>query len=125
MGLEDFQEPKSSPPPELSLIAFKDDFCVTFLLTNFVWRSHCTPWIEQAVKGKLGELAKNASRALSKTNFGTSFKLPEVKLDGAKHYGLAVRHVSSRLSKPTGLEIETLIIPFLLLTIHAVSLERP
>lgn len=123
MGLKDFQGLKSSPPPELSLVAFKDDFCVTFLLTNFVWRSHCTPWLEKAVEGKLGDLPKDASHALSKTNFGSSFRLNEVTLAGAKDYGQAVKTLGSRISALGGPDFETLIIPVLLLTIHAVSLN--
>ena len=51
-----------SPPPELSLVAFREDMCSAFLVPNFVWRTYRTPWIEMAAKGHLGQLSLDASR---------------------------------------------------------------
>ena len=128
LGVIDFAALRSQcPPPELSLAAFKDGFCSTFLMTNFVWRTHCHIWLEQAVKGELGPLPRDASFALSMTNFDAAHQLENVKLDGERYRTRTLAAVATGLSEPHmnlrhgGLKKEALIAPILLLILHAVS----
>lgn len=110
-----------SPPPELSLVAFQEDMYTAFLVANFVWRSYDTPWIEMATKGNLGQLSLHASQALSQTNFGSAHHQEEIKLDGMTQYSKVLKALAPQLSDPRRPGVEELIVPVMMLLIHAVS----
>ena len=110
-----------SLPNELSLVAFKEDISLSFLMTNFVWRTYATPWIQMATKGDLGRLPLDASLALSHTNFGTSYNQQQIKVDGLIRYSHVLKALTPYLSDPQKPGVENLIIPVLMLLIHAVS----
>lgn len=110
-----------SPPPELSLIAFQGDICFAFMFSNFVWRAYGTPWLDHAAGGKLGELALNTARALSQANFGQSNLKPDIELQGAILYGKCLRSLALQLEDHTTNTGQDLLIPILLMMMHAVS----
>lgn len=110
-----------SPPPELSLVAFREDMYTAFLVANFVWRTYGTPWIEMAARGNLGQLSLHASRALSQTNFGSAHHQEEIKLDGMAQYSKVLKALAPQLSDPKRPGVEELIVPVMMLLIHAVS----
>lgn len=110
-----------SPPPELSLVAFREDMCSAFLVANFVWRTYGTPWIEMAAKGNLGQLSLDASRALSQANFGSAHHQQAIKLDGIIQYSKVLKALAQQLSEPTRPGVEKLIVPVMMLLIYAVS----
>lgn len=110
-----------SPPPELCLIAFREDLYSAFLVANIVWRTYGTPWLEMAAKGSLGQLSLDASRALSQTNFGSAHHQDEIKLDGMIQYSKVLKALAPQLSDPERPGVEELIVPVMMLLIHAVS----
>lgn len=114
-----------SPPAEMSLVAFRGDMCSAFLVANFVWRTYGTPWIEMAVRGNLGQLSLDASRALSQTNFGSAHHQQEIKIDGMIQYSKVLKALAPQLSDPTKPGVEELIVPVMMLLIHAVSSNFP
>ena len=108
-----------SPPPELSLVAFQDNFCLTFMFDNHVWRSSGVLWLEQAARGSLGELSLNAAYALSQANFGRSYHQWDLEMQGVLLYGQCLKALADQLAsiKPRA----ELIVPILILLTHAVS----
>ena len=110
-----------SPPPELSLVAFREVMCSAFLVANFVWRTYGTPWLEMAAKGDLGQLSLDASRALSQTNFGNAHHHEAIKIDGMIQYSKVLKALAPQLSDPRRPGVEELIIPVMMMLIHAVS----
>lgn len=92
-----------------------------FLVANFVWRTYGSPWLEMAVKGNLGLLSQDASRALSQTNFGTAHHQEDIKLDGMIQYSKVLKALAPQLSDPRRPGVEELIVPIMMLLIHAVS----
>ncbi|CAG9956964.1 unnamed protein product [Clonostachys rosea f. rosea IK726] len=108
----------ASPPSELSLIAFKDDFCISFTFANFVWRSYGSPWLEQAAQGKLGALALDATRGLSQSNFGKANHQSVVELEGVQRYSTCLNILRDALM--IGVTGE-LLVPILIMLIHSSS----
>lgn len=109
-----------SPPPELSLVAFREDIYSAFLVANIVWRTYGTPWLEMAAKGDLGQLSLDASRALSQTNFGSAHHHEEIKLDGMIQYSKVLKALAPQLSNPRRQGMEEMIVPIMMLLLHAV-----
>ena len=95
--------------------------CSAFLVANFVWRTYGTPWLEMAAKGELGQLSLDASRALSQTNFGTAHHHEAIKLDGMIQYSKVLKALALQLLDPMRPGLEELIVPVMMLLIHAVS----
>ncbi|MCJ1263591.1 hypothetical protein MMC22_003461 [Lobaria immixta] len=91
------------------------------LVANFVWRTYGTPWIEMAAKGNLGQMSLHASRALSQTNFGSAHHQEEIKLDGMTQYSKVLKALAPQLSDPRRPGVEELIVPVMMLLIHAAS----
>ncbi|OCL03880.1 hypothetical protein AOQ84DRAFT_442428 [Glonium stellatum] len=112
---------RNPAPNELSLVAFKGDMCFAFLFENFVWRSYGTPWLQMAASGKLDSLALESSQALSQANFGSSHRLPDIQINGAIQYGKALRALIPGLSDPSKPGVEILLVPIMILLIHATS----
>ena len=75
-----------------------------------------------AVKGSLGQLALDASSALSQTNFGNAHHQEAIKLDGMVMYSRVLKALALQLSDPSRPDVEGLIFSIMLLIIHAVSL---
>ncbi|KAI5456629.1 hypothetical protein BGZ63DRAFT_417610 [Mariannaea sp. PMI_226] len=113
----------SSPPPELSLIAFQGDFCFSFMFSNFIWRSYGALWLNQAAEGKLGNLALNATKALSHANFGRSNHKSDIELEGSIQYGKCLKRLATELGRGPELvkDGNQLLVPILLLIMHAAS----
>ena len=74
-----------------------------------------------AAKGDLGQLSLNASRALSQTNFGSARHQEDIRLDGIVHYSKVLKELAPQLSDPRKSGVEELIIPIMMLLLHAVS----
>ena len=106
----------SSPPGELSLVAFEGNICLTFLFENFVWRSYGTEWLELAALGRLDAVSSFAIRGLSHANFGKSHHSQDLQLRGAAQYGQALKTLTPELSRPTN---PRLLIPILILLLHS------
>ncbi|KAM5361650.1 hypothetical protein ACJA88_014387 [Fusarium oxysporum] len=111
----------ASPPREMSLIAFQGDFCFAFMFSNFVWRSYGTPWLDQAAAGKLGSLSLDATKALSEANFGRSNHKPDIELKGVVQYGKCLKTLAGALGSGAVQEGQHLLVPILVLLMHAAS----
>ncbi|KAI2462898.1 hypothetical protein F4781DRAFT_418451 [Annulohypoxylon bovei var. microspora] len=82
----------------LDLTAFQEDFCFSFIFSNFVWRGYGALWLSQAAQGKLGHLALNSARALAQSYFGRAKKLTKVEIQGTVQYGKCLRGLWQELS---------------------------
>ena len=111
-----------SPPPELSLIAFQGDICFAFMFSNFVWRSYGSLWLESAASGKLGDLALDATKALSRSNFGKSNHQSQIELQGVLQYGQCLNTLAKNLASHRNREKRDLLVPILVLLMHAVRM---
>ena len=111
----------SSLPFELSLVAFRDDIQFSYLFDNFVWSSYGSPWLQMSAEGKLDALSLEACRAFSLSTFGRHHHQDDIEVDGAVHYDKTVRALSSRLSGVGYPGSEALIVPIMILLMHAVS----
>lgn len=112
-----------SPPPELSLIAFQGDFCFSFMFSNFVWRSYGALWLDQAAQGRLGGLSLDATKALAQANFGRLNHKSDIELEGVVQYGQCLKTLADDLGRCMTLVqgAEDLLVPILVLLMHAVS----
>ena len=108
-------------PHELSLTPFKSDLEFAFLFDNFVWSSYGTPWLEQSAAGKLDRLSHLAARAFAQTIFGSHHHLKAVKAEGSDGHTIVLRVLSEELGREGAPGTEALIIPIMILLIHAVS----
>lgn len=106
---------------ELSLTAFKSDMEFAFLFDNFVWSSYGTPWLEQSAAGKLDQLSHLAARAFAQTIFGSHHHLEATKAEGSDGHTIVLRVLSEELGREGAPGTEALIIPIMILLIHAVS----
>ncbi|CAM1510073.1 Fc.00g004080.m01.CDS01 [Cosmosporella sp. VM-42] len=113
----------TSPPAELSLVAFQGDFCFAFMFSNVVWRSYGAPWLDQAAQGKLGDLSLDATKALAQANFGRSNHKPDIELQGVVQYGKCLKSLAAELGKGMALAQggQDLLVPILVLMMHAAS----
>ncbi len=116
-----FQSGSTFLPPELSLIAFREDVQFSYLFDNFVWSSYGSPWLQMSAEGKLDALSLEACRAFSLSIFGRHHHQVEIEVSGAVHYDKTVRVLSSRLSDVGAPGSENLIVPIMILLMHAVS----
>lgn len=107
-------------PPSLSLIAFKDVVEFSYLFDNFVWRTFGSPWFELCAKGRMGKLAHEACQAFAQSVFGRHHHQKEIEIQGQVLYSQAVKSLSQRLDSLTGPGAQELIVPILLLLMHAV-----
>jgi hypothetical protein len=110
-----------SLPPEMSFVAFRDNIQFSYLFDNFVWSSYGSPWLQMSAEGKLNALSLEACRAFSLSIFGRHHHQSEIELSGAVHYDKTVRALSSRLSNVGAPGSEALIVPIMILLMHAVS----
>lgn len=113
-----------SPPPEMSLVAFKGDFCFAFMFSNFVWRVYSEPWLGLAASGKLGSLSLNAAQALAETNFGRSNSKMDIQLHGLTLYGQCLKSMAASLTsseEQARHERRELLVPIMLLLMQSVS----
>jgi hypothetical protein len=120
----DLSRPKSGKvkiADELSLVAFKDEMCLTFVFENFVWRTYGTPWLEQAALGKIGNLASTSCQALAKFNFGKYHHQKDIESDGSVKYGQTLGLLAPQLCRARSQGLETLIVPMLVVLLYAVG----
>ncbi|KAH6662280.1 hypothetical protein B0J14DRAFT_496261 [Halenospora varia] len=110
-----------SPPPELGLVAFKDNICFSFLMDNFVWRTYGTPWLELAALGNMGKLSLDSCQALSQVNFGVHYHQGGMQVQGAIQYGGVLRSLIPRLARSKEPEMGALIVPIMLLLMYTSS----
>jgi hypothetical protein len=111
----------SSLPPELSFVAFRENIQFSYLFDNFVWSSYGSPWLQMSAEGRLDALSLEACRAFSLSIFGKHHHQAEIEVSGAVHYDKTVRALSSRLSNVGAIGSESLIVPIMILLMHAVS----
>lgn len=111
---------------ELSLTAFQDDFCFAHMFSNFVWRAYGNLWLSCAAGGKVGSLSLDASKAMAQAHFGRTHKQAAIEHTGQKQYGKCLNSLATRLSD-AATAVNTgkheLIIPILVLLMHAVGLR--
>ncbi|KAH7121724.1 hypothetical protein B0J13DRAFT_599332 [Dactylonectria estremocensis] len=110
----------SSPPPELSLVAFQGDFCFSFMFSNFVWRSYGVLWLDQAAQGKLGNLALDTTKALAQANFGRLNHKSAIELQGVVKYGNCLKTLAADLGRCMA-GSQDLLVPILVLMMQAAS----
>jgi hypothetical protein len=110
-----------APRPELSLVAFKPAICLTFLMQNFVWKMYGVGWFEPAARDQIDCLSANAIYALSQVFFGEMHRRKELRLQGGAHYGQVMSKLGVKLAKTKLDELESLMVPVMILLIHAVS----
>ncbi|KAF2496090.1 hypothetical protein BU16DRAFT_366807 [Lophium mytilinum] len=110
---------RTPAPNELSLVAFKADFCLSFLFDNFVWRTYGTPWLQTAAAGKLDSLALEACQALSWAHFGVTHHQRDILVEGSVRYGNALKGLIPGLSDPMRPGVEALIVPVMIMLMHA------
>lgn len=113
-----------SPPQELSLVAFKDDFCFAFMFSNFVWRAYSEPWLGLAATGKLGSLSHDAAQALAETNFGRANNQTDIKMRGLTLYGRCLKSMAADIAgggEQAPREPRELLVPIMLLLMQSVS----
>ncbi|KAH7109522.1 hypothetical protein EDB81DRAFT_704630 [Dactylonectria macrodidyma] len=113
----------SSPPPELSLVAFQGDFCFSFMFSNFVWRSYGALWLNQAAQGSLGGLALDATKALAQANFGRLNHKSDIELKGVVKYGNCLKMLAADLGRCMVMVegSQDLLVPILVLMMQAAS----
>jgi hypothetical protein len=107
-------------PPSLNLVAFKNNIEFSFLFDNFVWRTYSWPWLELSAKGKFGKLSLDASQSIAQSVFGRHHHQRDIELQANILHGQAIRGLSQGLCDPAKPGAEELIVPILLLFIHAV-----
>lgn len=108
------------PPPELSLVAFRDNIHLSFMFFNYLWRSNGALWLDHAAVGKFGSLSLNATYALSQVNFGTSNHQADITLQGMTLHGRCLKELATRLVH-VDKGSRDLIVPILVLLAYAVS----
>ena len=109
-----------SVPSGLSLVAFKGDMQFAYLFENFVWASYGTPWLQYSAQGMMGGLSLAASQAFSQSVFGRHHHRSDIETEGQIHYGATVRDLSVELSQVGHQGSESLIVPIMILLMHAV-----
>ncbi|ORX93374.1 hypothetical protein BCR34DRAFT_608573 [Clohesyomyces aquaticus] len=112
------QMERTSPPRELSLVAFQSDFCFAYMFANHVWRSSGGLWLKDAAGGKFGSLSLNATTALSQANFGRSNHQPIIERGGIQLYGQCLAALGRQLGS-LNQGGQALIVPILVLLMHA------
>jgi hypothetical protein len=117
----DAQQSSMPLSPELSFVAFRENIQFSYLFDNFVWSSYGSPWLQMSAEGKLDALSLEACRAFSLSIFGRHHRQAEIEVSGAVHYDKTVRALSSRLSNVGAPGSESLIVPIMILLMHAVS----
>ncbi|KAH8656685.1 hypothetical protein BGZ60DRAFT_532268 [Tricladium varicosporioides] len=110
-----------SPPPELGLVAFKDNICFSYLMDNFVWRTYGSPWFELAALGKMDRLSLDSCQALSQINFGSHYHQGDMQVQGAIQYGSVLRSLIPRLARSKEPGMEALVVPIMILLMYASS----
>ncbi len=103
-------------------MAFQGDMCFAFLFENFIWRSFGDRWLEQAAKGRLGGLSREATNAIAHSHFGRSNMLSDVQRRGDVGYGRCLEALRTELSKDVLARVagSGLVVPILVLMMHAV-----
>lgn len=109
-----------TPPPELSLVAFKDNLYLSLMFSNHVWRASAAVWLEDAATGKLGRLSMDSAFALSQANFGRINHQHDIESQGTALYGQCLTSLAGQLAN-VDRGGQALLIPILLLLMHAVS----
>ncbi|ORY15598.1 hypothetical protein BCR34DRAFT_477610 [Clohesyomyces aquaticus] len=106
-------------PPELSLVAFQSDVCMSHLFSNFVWRTYGYGWLDLGAEGKLDVMTHQSVKALSSSFFGVLYRQEEIQLKGSMQYGKVLTMLRPRLSDPRKSGVENLIVPIMVLLMHA------
>jgi hypothetical protein len=107
---------------QISLDAFKEDLCFAYIFSNFVWRGYGASWLYQSAQGLVGQLAWDSVTALAEISFGRSQKAHQIEVQGRIKYGNALRCLVEKLGgRGQYQNLRELVIPILLLLMHAVS----
>ncbi|KAH7386901.1 hypothetical protein DE146DRAFT_186573 [Phaeosphaeria sp. MPI-PUGE-AT-0046c] len=109
-----------TPPPELSLVAFRDNIYLSLMFSNHVWRASAALWLEDAATGKLGRLSMDSAYALSQANFGRVNRQHDIEIAGTALYGQCLKTLAGRLAN-IDQDGQALLVPILLLLMHAAS----
>jgi hypothetical protein len=109
-----------SPPPELSLVAFRGNIYLSHMFSNHVWRSSTVLWLDDAASGRLGRLSMDSTYALSQANFGRVHHQDDIESQGSVLYGQCLTTLAGKLAH-IDQGGQALLIPILLFLMHAVS----
>jgi hypothetical protein len=109
-----------SPPRDLSLVAFQDNIYLSFMFSNYIWRSAGTLWLPAAAEGKYGSLSLHAAHAISEAAFGRIHHQSNVEYKGLIKYGQCLNALVGQIARPKR-DSQALLIPMLLLLMHSVS----
>jgi hypothetical protein len=91
------------------------------MLSNFIWRTYGHGWLEAAA-AEADSLGSWAVKALSSIFFGISHHQEDMQMKATLQYGQAVSLLRPALSDPSKPGIEELIVPIMLMLMHAVGL---
>ncbi|KAF2472043.1 uncharacterized protein BDR25DRAFT_17757 [Lindgomyces ingoldianus] len=105
--------------PELSLVAFQSDVCVSYMFSNFVWRTYGSGWLDLGAEGRIDAMTRQSINALSQTFFGVSHHQEQLQLKGSMQYGKVLTLLRPKLANPSNPGLEYLIIPVMVLLMHA------
>jgi hypothetical protein len=112
-------------PEELCLVAFRNDMQFAYLFGNFVWSSYGTPWLEMAARGEMDQLSRAACQAFAQTVYGKHHRSRDIEVEGCVQYGHVVRALSLELDQLDRPGREALLVPIMILLLHAVALSQP
>ncbi|KAI1267886.1 hypothetical protein F5Y18DRAFT_442281 [Xylariaceae sp. FL1019] len=91
-------------PKSISLAAFQDTICFSYIFSNFVWRGYGSSWLKQNAEGDVGQLAFDS---------------------GCREHrkSLPVRDIIERFEagKKNKRDLSNLVIPILLLLMHSIT----
>ncbi|KAL7796234.1 hypothetical protein V8C43DRAFT_278618 [Trichoderma afarasin] len=117
--------PHFAPDPsrQLSLVAFKDHICFTYLFENCSW-AHCwRPMISLTKQDALGPLDYNCSLALAYAYFGVKKHEKKLETDGRILYGKSLHAVKTILESDDKQEIGRTTSAVLILGLIATALD--
>ena len=107
------------------MIAFKNDMQFAYLFENFVWATYGSPWMQYSALGKMGPLPLAAARAFSQSVFGKHHHRCDIEREGQVTYGATVRELSLELGQVGQPGSESLIVPIMILLMHASTIPDP
>ncbi|EPE06633.1 transposase tc1-like protein [Ophiostoma piceae UAMH 11346] len=106
---------KTSPPRELSFVAFQSDFCFAALFDNFVHWAYGGTWMEKAASSGIG-LTGESIKALAQAHLGRVHHMSEIYIEGIARYGSCLRDMAAQIAS-TSKETSQLLVPMILFLI--------
>ena len=108
----------TSPPPELSFVAFQSDFCFAALFGNFIHWAYGGTWMEMAATSGVG-LAGESVTALAQAHLGRVHHMSEIYIEGMARYGSCLGELAPQLASTK--ESSHLLVPMILFLLISVG----